>query len=164
MYEGEQAYKYRLYQRHQIEFYLAFLQFNIESSYRWDPHCSPATDSSPQSECFEAKFKKIPKELKCTKLNEDEYWQKCAVKARCVQCHYSKDINTGEEPNTASGVGIRTENCLDLSGDKDHQLISDCPRWKDDVHGHGFCYNELAMEWKSGLLAMNISINTLYKL
>ena len=159
MYKGEQVYKYRLYQRHQIEFYLAFLQFNIESSYRWNPHCFPAKDSSQKSECFESKFKKIPKELKCTKLNEDEYWRKCAVKPRCVQCHYTKDINTGKEKVSVSGDGIRSEDCMDLSGDKDDQFISDCPRWADDVDGHGFCYNELALEWKSGSLTINMRIN-----
>ena len=150
IYQGEQEYKYRLYQRHQIEFYLAVLQFNLESSYRWNPRCFPTTDSSQQSECFDSKFNKIPMEMKCIKLNADEYWRKCAVKARCVQCHYSKDINTGEENFIAKGDGIRSADCLNLSGSKDNEFISDCPRWENDVDGHGFCYNEFALEWKSG--------------
>lgn len=157
MYTGKQEYKYRLYKRHQIEFYLAFLQFNIESSYRWDPQCFPAIDPSQQSECFQTKFKNIPMELKCTKLKEEEYWRKCLVgKARCVQCHYSKDINTGEENVATNGDGIRSKDCFDLSGDKDSELISDCPHWGINFDGRGFCYNELALESKSGLLAKKI--------
>ena len=135
-----------------MDFYLAFLQFSIESSYRWDPKCFPTIDSSQQAECFETKFKKIPMEFKCTKLDEIESWRKCAVKAQCVQCHYSKDINTGEENVTASGDGIRSEECFDLSEVQDNKLISDC----SDVDNHGFCYNELALEWNSGSLAKNL--------
>ena len=149
LYTKDHKYKYRLFKRHRMEFYLAFLQFSIESSYRWDPQCFRMIDSSQGSECYESKFKKIPMELKCTNLDETEYWRRCAVKTQCVQCHYSKDINTGEENLTVSGDGIRSEDCLNFSGDNDETFISDCPNVDKQK---GFCYNELALELKSGLL------------
>ena len=75
--ESENASLYRSFQRHQIDFYLAVIQFNLESSYRWNPHCSSPSEFIAKSECFDSKFAKMPKELKCVKLDMKEYKQKC---------------------------------------------------------------------------------------
>ena len=68
---------YRSFRRHQINFYLAVIQFNLESSYRWNPHCSSPSEFIKESECFDSKFAKMPKEMKCVKLDLKEYKRKC---------------------------------------------------------------------------------------
>ena len=77
LYEKEQTFTYRSFQRHQIDFYLAVIQFNLESSYRWNPHCSSPSEFIEKVECFDVKFTKMPKEMKCVKLDIDEYKKKC---------------------------------------------------------------------------------------
>ena len=149
LYKGDQEFKYRSYQRHQLEFYLAVLQFNLESSYRWNPHCASPSEFAEQSECFDGKFKNMPTEMKCTKLNADEYWKKCENKPRCVQCHYSKDINSDLTMADDEIVNFQEE-CLDFSGDNDEKLVIDCPLEQRSTEGHGFCFNEVAVEWKIG--------------
>ena len=157
IYSGSKAYKYRLFRRHQIDFFLAMLEFNLESSYRWNRQCLFTADFGNQLLCFDAKFTNIPIESRCTQLDDDEYWKQCALKSKCVQCHYSKDINSGEEFNDEGAAGIFSEDCLNSFDNTTEfnstELISDCPRWKNDKHG--FCYNEVALEWKLGLLSIS---------
>lgn len=160
MYQGDQEFKYRSYQRHQLEFYLAVLQFNLESSYRWNPHCASTSQFEEQSECFDGKFKNMPDEMKCTKLNADEYWRKCANKPRCVQCHYSKDINSGLTMAIDDNIDFH-EDCFDFSGNNDEKFVSDCPLEQRATKDRGFCFNEVALEWKTGKSSIFLS---LYKL
>ena len=75
--ESQNSSIYRSFQRHQIDFYLAVIQFNLESSYRWNPHCSSPSEFIKKSECFDSKFTKMPKEMKCVKLDLKEYKRKC---------------------------------------------------------------------------------------
>ena len=75
--ESQNSSIYRSFQRHQINFYLAVIQFNLESSYRWNPHCSSPSEFIKKSECFDSKFAKMPKEMKCVKLDLKEYKRKC---------------------------------------------------------------------------------------
>ena len=93
----------------------------------------------------------MPNEMKCTKLNADEYRRKCENKPRCVQCHYSKDINSGLTMAIDEHVDFQ-EDCL--SGNNDENFVSDCPLEHRSTEGHGFCFNEVALEWKSGELSI----------
>ena len=75
--ESQNSSIYRSFQRDQLNFYLAVIQFNLESSYRWNPHCSSPSEFIKKSECFDSKFAKMPKEMKCVKLDLKEYKRKC---------------------------------------------------------------------------------------
>ena len=77
LYEKEQKFTYRSFQRHLTDFYLAVIQFNLESSYRWNPHCASPSEFIEKSECFDSKFSKMPKEMKCVTLDIKEYKKKC---------------------------------------------------------------------------------------